>query len=95
MAEHGNDRVQEIDLTTQAHVGYLCAPGTLHGPRGVAASSTLIAVSAWRAEGVGDHVVHVFDAVTRGALRVLGWACGSVDGQLDRPMGLRITADGR
>jgi hypothetical protein len=95
VAEHGNDRVQEVDVATQSHVGFLCPPGTLLGPRGVAASPVYIAVSTWRAEGVGEHVVHVFHADTHAAVMVVGWACGSVDGQLDRPMGLRITADGR
>jgi hypothetical protein len=29
VADCGNDRVQEVDVVTRAHVGYLCPPGTL------------------------------------------------------------------
>jgi hypothetical protein len=94
VAEHGNNRVQEVDVMAQSHIGYLCRPGTIAGPRAVTASPSLVAVSAWSRGDSGQHVVCLFDAVSRVALRTLGGVCGGEDGQLLCPRGLRVTADG-
>ena len=48
VAEHGNNRVQEVDVVKGTHVGYLGPDGGLLGPFAVAASPTLIAVSSWK-----------------------------------------------
>ncbi len=85
VAEHGNNRVQEVDVMAQAHVGFLCKPGAVQGPRAVAASPTLVAVSAWTSPDSEDHVVHLFNATSRAHLRVMGGG-----GLLNCPFGLRI-----
>jgi hypothetical protein len=64
VAEAGNDRVQEVGVVPGegkgvclgmglAHVGYLYPPGTVLGPRAVAASSTTIAVTAFSTGALG------------------------------------------
>ncbi len=78
----------------RAHVGYLGPPGLLSGPRAVAACPTLLAVSAWKRELQGPHVVHLFDAGSRAHLRTLGHMYGHGDGTLGCPNGLRLTAGG-
>jgi hypothetical protein len=78
-----NNKVEEvaIDVARKVaqHRGYVVHPTrdtttsrVVHGPRGVAASATRIAVSAWRAEDptAGDHLVHLFDAKGDRALSV-------------------------
>jgi hypothetical protein len=88
-----------IDVTGRVHAGYVAAPGTIAGPRGVAARGSLVAVSAWKKRGSGDHVVHVFEGsgAMWTAVRVVGGGFGdpgSADGQLKCPFGLRFTGDG-
>jgi hypothetical protein len=94
----GHDAVDVIDVAGRVHVGYVAAPGTITGPRCVAARGSLVAVSAWRG-GSGDHVVHVFEGngAMWTAVRVVGGGFGgpgSADGQLHSPYGLRFTGDG-
>jgi hypothetical protein len=95
----GHDAVHVIDVVGRVHVGYVAAPGAIAGPRGVAARGSLVAVSAWKCGGVGDHVVRLFEGsgATWTATHVVGGgvgAPGSADGQLHRPFGLRFSADG-
>jgi hypothetical protein len=101
VADHGHDAVHLVDVVDRTHAGYVACPGSIAGPRGVAASGTspLVAVSAWMKEGSGDHVVVVYRGV--GAVwelvRVIGGGFGgpgSGDGQLKRPLGLRFSVDG-
>jgi DNA-binding beta-propeller fold protein YncE len=99
LTDAGHDAVHVIDVAGRVHAGYVAAPGTIAGPRGVAARGSLVAVSAWKKFGSGDHVVRVFEGsgVMWTGVRVLaggfggpGWAYG----QLYRPRGLRFTGDG-
>ena len=99
VTDAGYDAVHVIDVVGRERVGYVAAPGTIAGPRGVAARGSLVAVSAWKDLLNGDHVVRLFEGsgATWTPLRVL--ACGfgqpgGEDGQLDGPHGLRFTADG-
>lgn len=91
VTEADNDRVQEVDVLAPAHVGF---PIYVPGPRGVAASASLLAVSSGKHFRNDDHCVHVFDASTRALLYVIGHGCGPDDGQLWCPCGLRLSADG-
>jgi hypothetical protein len=91
VADGGNDRVQEVDVVTRAHVGYLCPPGTLKRPRGVAASRAHIAVTTC---ADGHHSVHLFDAVSRARMWTVGGQEGSGPRKLSLPLGVRFTADG-
>jgi hypothetical protein len=102
LTDAGHDAVHVIDVVGRAHVGYVAEPGTIAGPRGVAARGSLVAVSAWQEcqwGGVGDHVVRVFEGsgAMWTAVRVVAGGFrgpGSADGQLHRPHGLRFTSDG-
>jgi hypothetical protein len=99
VTDAGHDAVHVIDIVGRAHVGYVAAPGTIAGPRGVAARGSLVAVSAWKHGGCGDHLVRLFEGsgATWRAARVVGGGVGglgSADGQLHRPFGLRFSADG-
>jgi hypothetical protein len=47
VTEHGNDRVQEVDVVRGRHVRFWCQ-GQVTGPRAVAASASLVAVSEWK-----------------------------------------------
>ncbi len=47
LTDAGHDAVHVIDVAEGLHVGYVAAPGTIAGPRGVAARDSLVAVSAW------------------------------------------------
>jgi hypothetical protein len=85
----------------RSHAGYLASPGSIAGPRGVAASgaSPLVAVSAWKMYHSGDHVVVVYkgSGAVWEAVRVIGGGFGgpgSRDGQLKVPFGLRFSGDG-
>ncbi len=92
VTDHGHYAVHLVDVVDRSHAGYLAPPGSIAGPRGVAASGTspLVAVSTWKEVESGNHVVVVY----RGsgseweAVRVIG------DGQLDVPLGLRFSGDG-
>jgi hypothetical protein len=47
----GADAVHIVDVVGRSHVGYVAPPGSIAGPRGVAASGAspqLVAVSAWK-----------------------------------------------
>jgi hypothetical protein len=86
-------------LVGQVHVGHVAAPGTIAGPRCVAAKGSLVAVSAWKKPDSGDHVVRLFEGsgAMWTAVRVVAGGFGgpgSADGQLHRPYGLRFTSDG-
>jgi hypothetical protein len=65
-------------------VGYVASPGSIAGPRGVAASgaSPLVAVSAWAKTNSGDHVVVVYRGSHGGAVweavRVIGGGFGGL-----------------
>jgi hypothetical protein len=100
VTDAGSDAVHVIDVRARRCVGYLAAPGSLTGPRGVAARGTMAAVSTWTHAHLGDHVVCLFErtgSVGWRRVRVVAGGFGypgGVDGQLDRPCGLRLTADG-
>ncbi len=102
VTDAGHDAVHIVDVTGGGtHVGYLAAPGSIAGPRGVAASGVahLVAVSAWKEGDSGDHVVRVYRG-SGGAwegVRVIGGGFGrpgAADGQLIMPYGLRFSGDG-
>jgi hypothetical protein len=99
LTDAGHDAVHVIDVAGRVHTGYVAAPGTIAGPRGVAARGSLVAVSAWKKGDSGEHVVRVFEgsgAMWR-AVRVVGGGFGGpgrADGQLHCPLGLRFTGDG-
>jgi hypothetical protein len=104
VTDAGHDAVHLVDVdhvVGRAHAGYLAAPGTVAGPRGVAASgsSPLVAVSAWKQWGSGDHAVVVYrgSVAVWEAVRVIGGGFGAPgprDGQLKAPYGLRFSGDG-
>jgi hypothetical protein len=101
VTDHGHNAVHLVDVVGRAHAGYLAAPGTVAGPRGVAASgaSPLVAFSAWKQWGSGDHAVVVYrgSGAVWEAVRVIGGgfgAPGSRDGQLEMPFGLRFSGNG-
>jgi hypothetical protein len=99
LADAGHDAVHVIDVAGRVHVGYVAAPGTIAGPRGVAARGSLVAVSAWKQLDSGDHVVWVFEGSGPRwtAVRVVAGGFGgpgSAHGQLCYPHGLRFTGDG-
>ncbi len=58
----GVDAVHLVDVVGRSHAGYLAPPGSIAGPRGVAASGTspLVVISAWKEWDSGDHVVVVY-----------------------------------
>ena len=92
----GGGSVHVIDVVHGTHVGYVAAPGTIAGPRGVAARGELVAVSAWEKRGSGKHIIQLF----RGSgsrwtpVHVLGGGPGRANGKLQGPMGLRFSASG-
>jgi hypothetical protein len=101
VTDAGADAVHVVDVVGRTHAGYLAPPGSITGPRGVAASgvSPLVAVSAWKKHDSGDHVVVVYrgSGVVWEAVRVIGVGFrgpGSRDGQLKWPFGLRFSGDG-
>jgi hypothetical protein len=104
VTDAGHDAVHVVDVVGRSHAGYLAAPGSIAGPRGVAASGAsppLVAVSAWKEQRSGDHVVVVYRGSGPGAVweavRVIGGGFGdpgSLDGQLTMPYGLRFSGDG-
>jgi hypothetical protein len=95
VTDAGHDAVHVIDVVHGTHVGYVAAPGTIPGPRGVAARQALVAVSAWKELSSGEHIIQLFEGsgATWTLVRVLGcrFGPGSADGQLDMPMGLRFS----
>jgi hypothetical protein len=67
VTDAGHDAVHVIDVARQVHVGYVAAPGTIAGPRGVAARGSLVAVSAWKKARSGESAT-----TWRGCLRAVG-----------------------
>jgi hypothetical protein len=106
VTDAGADAVHLVDVVGRSHAGYLASPGSIAGPRGVAVSRTspLVAVSAWKkrhSSDKSDHAVLVYrgSGVVWEAVRVIGGGFGGPgsrhgDGQLQRPNGLRFSADG-
>ncbi len=99
LTDAGHNAVHAIDVAGLVHAGYVAAPDTISGPRGVAARGSLVAVSAWKRTDSGDHVVRLFEGsgARWSAIREVAGgfgAPGKSDGQLDRPLGLRFTGDG-
>jgi hypothetical protein len=103
VTDAGADAVHLVDVVGRTHAGYVAFPGSIAGPRGVAASGTspLVAVSAWKEARSGDHVVVVYRGSHGGvvweAVRVIRGGLGgpgSRDGKLSRPIGLRFSRDG-
>jgi hypothetical protein len=99
----GANAVHLVDVVAETHAGYLASPGSIAGPRGVAASesgaSSLVAVSTWNDYESGNHVVVVYmgSASVWEAVRVIGGGFGrpgKADGQLRMPLGLRFSGDG-
>jgi DNA-binding beta-propeller fold protein YncE len=82
-----------VNVKLQSFVSFKFV-GQVSGPRAVAATSSLIAVSAWKHHGEGVHAVSLFDAEDGVLLRTLGGEVGSGDGLLSRPFGVRFTASG-
>jgi hypothetical protein len=101
VTDAGHDAVHVVDVVGRSHAGYLALPGSIPGPRGVAASasgaSCMVAVSAWKEYARGDHAVRVYrgsGAVWEVVRVIAGRGCGAGLGQLHRPYGLRFTRDG-
>ncbi len=101
VTDAGANAVHVVDVVVRSHMGYLASPGSISGPRGVAASgvSPLVAVSAWKRVDSGDHVVVVYrgSGAVWEAVRVIGGGFGrpgSRDGQLRMSYGLRFSSDG-
>lgn len=96
LTDVGHGAVHVIDVVAKIHVGLVAAPGTIAGPRGVAAKGSLVAVSAWSDLGHGEHVVRVYEGAGAAwaLVRVLAGRIGREDGVLSGPAGLRFTADG-
>jgi hypothetical protein len=99
VTDAGHGAVHVIDVAGRVHVGYVAAPGTIAGPRGVAARGSLVAVSAWKEMDRGEHVVRVFEGsgAMWTAVRVVAGGFGGpgrANGQLQTPHGLRFTGDG-
>jgi hypothetical protein len=89
VTDAGHDAVHVIDVVYKRHVGFVAAPGTITGPRGVAARDSWVAVSAWRSFFRND-MIQIFEG--SGAVwtrvRVVEY---TADGVLSRPWGLRFT----
>ncbi len=103
VTDAGADAVHLVDVVGRAHAGYVAPPGSIAGPRGVAASGTspLVAVSTWKEGCNDDHVVVVYrcNGDAWEVVRVIGGGAplgipGRGDGQLCTPCGLRFSGDG-
>ena len=97
VTDGGHDAVHMIDVANKTHEGFLAAPGTITRPRGVAVSTGLAAVSAWKNVVSGDHVVHIYRVDSASCwthVRVIGNGFGGALGQFRRPSGLRFSANG-
>jgi hypothetical protein len=97
VTDAGADVVHLVDVEARACVGTLYEPEAVLGPRGVAASQSLIAVSAWKQATSGAHSVHIFEGSgERRRLRVLApdLSPGSGSGQLSQPRGVRFSNTG-
>lgn len=93
VTDFGRSCVHIVDVKRCLHGGYVAAPGSLPGPRGVASRGSLTAVSAWE-HGGGVHGVHLFlgSGHNWAPLRVLTGAHGGT--HLHEPCGVRFSADG-
>ena len=82
VTDAGADAVHLVDAVGRSHAGYLASPGSIAGPRGVATSgaSPLVAVSAWKENDSGDHVVVVYrgSGAVWEAVRVFGAGSGAL-----------------
>jgi DNA-binding beta-propeller fold protein YncE len=104
VTDAGHDAVHVVDVVGRTHEGYVACPGSIAGPRGVAASASttppLVAVSAWKESFCGDHVIILYrrnSVVVWETVQVIGGGFGRPgprDGQLNRPHGLRFNGDG-
>jgi hypothetical protein len=101
VTDAGLDAVHLVDVVGRTHAGYLASPGSIAGPLGVAAcgASPLVAVSAWKEDDSGNHVVVVYrgSGAVWEAMRVIGGGFespGFLDGQLRMPFGVRFSGDG-
>ena len=70
VTDAGQGAVHMVNVAARTHAGFVAAPGTVVGPRGVAACAggpdedVLVAVSTWPGPGVGDHVVRLYQGAT-------------------------------
>jgi hypothetical protein len=99
VVENVRNLVHVIDVVGKVHEGYLAEAGIIQGPVGIAATESMVAVSAWKYYHQRDHVVFLFggdgDKWTRIHMLKTGFgAPGSAYGQLHCPHGVRFTADG-
>ncbi len=105
VADVGRRAVHVVDVVGRTHVGYVAAPLTITAPRGVAATGTLVAVSAWNVHGDAVYMFEgsratwaIIRVVVRGSVRIHSY--GSVEiyinmkGHLKRPNGIRFSSDG-
>lgn len=94
----GGGTVHVIDVVYKMHAGYVAAPGTIAGPRCVAAKGALVAVSAWECSTKCKHIIQLYEGsgATWMPLRVLGAGFdhpGHADGQLFCPRGMRFSGE--
>ena len=99
VTDAGHSAVHIVDVRGGGtHMGYVAAPGSIAGPRGVAACGDLVAVSSWKLFKSGVRVVHIYRAGSGGSkwthVRVIGDGFNSIDGRMKLPYGLRFSADG-
>lgn len=110
VTDAGHGAVHVVDVVNKTHVGYVAPPGSIVGPRSVAASRCdsdtppLVAVTVWHALNGGDHVVFLHQHNGGGGggaawdrVRVIGGGFGGpghLDGQLRMPCGLQFSRDG-
>ncbi len=91
VTDAGHSAVHIVDVTgVQSHLGYVAAPGSIVKPRCVAASGSLVAVSAWDLSIPGTSTVRLFEG--SGATWTLVREIASTEFLL--PFGLRFTSDG-
>lgn len=99
VADTGQGAVHVIDVLHKVHVGYVGGLGSIVGPKGVAATCDMAAVTSWEWYNRGDHVVRLFtgEGAAWTPVRVLGGGFGYPGpghGQMNCPEGLRFTRDG-
>ena len=98
VTDSGNGAVHIIDVAGRAHAGFVAAPGTLPGCRGVAARENLVAVSSSLAprENGGVHLYEGSGATWTPIRSIVGGVefPGMTDCFLHTPVGLRFTSDG-
>jgi hypothetical protein len=97
VSDAGHRAVHLVDVVHHRHVGYVVAPGSKIGPRGVAANAcgSLVAVSAWEADDIwfgGE--VHLFKGGDCAWTRTCVVQVGRQVGRNTHPSGLRFSSDG-